>query len=160
MTNSTHFLYIHGSDSSSQTYKATLLRRIYPDMKVPDFTGVLNERMEQLGKVLGAETGWTLIGSSLGGLMAVLYALRHPEQLTKLILLAPALLLPEFPKKIDSPITIPTVIVQGTQDEFIPVEPTRELAEKTFTNLKFLVVEDDHRLHKTAEGLDWENLLS
>ena len=77
----------------------------------------------------------------------------------KLILLAPALTLPEF--SVISPMSIdtPTVIIQGTQDELIPLQTARELAEIVFTHLSYLVVDDDHRLHKTAEGMDWKSLL-
>jgi pimeloyl-ACP methyl ester carboxylesterase len=154
-----HILFIHGSDSSSQTYKAAILRDIFPGMLTPDFTGGLPERMVQLEAVLGTETGWTLVGSSLGGLMAALFAMQHPGQMRKLVLLAPALTLPGFTMSLASQITIPTVIIQGTQDNFIPLEPTRKLAEKVFTTLSYIVVDDDHRLHKTARELDWKKLL-
>jgi len=53
MIDPTHILYIHGSDSSSQTYKATLLRDIFPGMCIPDFVGGLPERMEQLERYWG-----------------------------------------------------------------------------------------------------------
>ena len=152
-------LFIHGSDSSSQTYKATLLRGIFPGMLTPDFTGGLPERMVQLETILGIETGWTLVGSSLGGLMAALYATQHPGQVRKLVLLAPALTLPGFTMNLGSQISIPTTIIQGTQDELIPLEPTQRLAEKIFMNLTYMVVDDDHRLHKTAQELDWRKLL-
>jgi hypothetical protein len=33
------------------------------------------------------------------------------------------------------------------------------LAEKIFTNLTYIPVDDNHRLHKTAEELDWKKLL-
>jgi pimeloyl-ACP methyl ester carboxylesterase len=161
MIDATHLLYIHGSSGDkSQTYKARLLRGIFPGMLVPDFDGDLPERMEQLEAILGNETGWSLVGSSLGGLMAALFATQHPDQVRKLLLLAPALILPEFAEGRDFRVDIPTVIIQGTQDEFIPLEPTRKLAEQVFTNLTFIVVDDNHRLHKTAEGLDWEKLLA
>jgi len=129
-------------------------------MLTPDFDGDLPERMEQLEGILGTETGWTLVGSSLGGLMAALFALQHPGQVRKLVLLAPALTLPGFTKGLSSQISVPTIIVQGTRDELIPIEPTRRLAEKVFTNLDYIVVEDDHRLHKTAEELDWKTMLA
>ncbi len=80
MIDPTHILYIHGSDSSSQTYKATLLHDTFPGMLIPDFIGSLPERMGQLETILGAETGWRLVGSSLGGLMAALFAMNHPGQ--------------------------------------------------------------------------------
>jgi pimeloyl-ACP methyl ester carboxylesterase len=159
MIDPTHILYIHGSDSSSQTYKASLLKDIFPGMRVPDFVGGLPERMKQLETILGTESSWTLVGSSLGGLMAALFAMNHPDQVRKLVLLAPALTLPGFTKSLSAQISIPTTIVQGTQDEFIPIEPTRKLAEKIFTNLTYIPVEDNHRLHKTAEELDWKKLL-
>jgi pimeloyl-ACP methyl ester carboxylesterase len=153
-------LFIHGSDSSSRTYKASILRGIFPGMLVPDFTGGLPERMEQLEAILGSETGWALVGSSLGGLMAAIFAMQHPVQVRKLVLLAPALTLPGFTMSLGSQISIPTIIIQGTQDELIPLEPTRRLAEKVFLNLTYLVVNDDHRLHKTAKELDWNSILT
>jgi predicted esterase YcpF (UPF0227 family) len=159
MLDPSRILYIHGSDSSSQTYKATLLHDIFPGMLIPDFTGGLPERMERLKTILGAETGWTLVGSSLGGLMAALFAMNHPDQVRKLILLAPALTLPGFTKSLSSQISIPTIIIQGNRDEFIPLGPTRKLAEKIFTHLTYIPVDDNHRLHKTAEELDWKKLL-
>ena len=153
-------VFIHGSSGDrSQTYKARILRGLFPGMLTPDFDGELPERMAQLRAILGNKTGWTLIGSSLGGLMAALIATQAPGQLRKLILLAPALTLPRFSVIPPASIDIPTVIIQGTQDELIPLRVARELAEKAFTHLTYLVVEDDHRLHKTAKTLDWKSLL-
>jgi pimeloyl-ACP methyl ester carboxylesterase len=160
MNDPKRIVFIHGSDSNSQTYKASILREHFPGLQVPDFSGGLPERMIQLEALLGKETGWTLVGSSLGGLMAALFAMQHPDQVRKLVLLAPALTLPGFTMTLASQISIPTTIIQGTQDAFIPLEPTRRLAEKVFTNLTYIVVDDDHRLHKTAQELDWKGLLA
>jgi pimeloyl-ACP methyl ester carboxylesterase len=160
MNDATHILFIHGSSGDKgQTYKARILRSSFPGMLSPDFNGDLPERMEQLKAILGTETNWTLVGSSLGGLMAALFAMQHPDQVRKLVLLAPALTLPVFTRSLASQISIPTIIIQGTRDDFIPLEPTRKLAEKVFTSLTYIVVDDDHRLHKTAEELDWKKLL-
>jgi len=153
-------VFIHGSSGDkSQTYKARLLREVFPGMLTPDFDGDLPERMAQLRSILGNETGWTLIGSSLGGLMAAIFAAQAPGQVQKLVLLAPALTLPAFAAIPPASIDIPTVIFQGTQDELIPLQEARELAKKTFTHLTYLVVDDDHRLHKTAKTLDWKSQL-
>ena len=69
----------------------TFLRSFYPDLIAPDFPGDVWERMARLEEILGDTAGWTLIGSSLGGLMAAVFACQHPAQVDKLVLLAPAL---------------------------------------------------------------------
>lgn len=91
--------------------------------------------------------------------MAALFATQRPGQVRKLVLLAPALTLPDFAKNLPAPISVLTVVVHGTRDELLPLEAGRELAEKVFMNLTYIVVDDDHRLHKTAEELDWKSLL-
>ncbi len=158
MVDQDKIIFLHGSDSSSQTYKAVVLRRFFPEMVVPDFTGTLAERMEQLEKIVGNTPGWTMVGSSLGGLMAALFAARHPGQVRKLVLLAPALILPEF-EEVKQSIEVPCTIVQGKLDEVLHPGEVRKLAEKTFTRLNYIQVEDDHRLHKTAEEMDWGKVL-
>jgi pimeloyl-ACP methyl ester carboxylesterase len=155
-----HIIFIHGSGGDkSQTYKAKLLRGLFPGMVTPDFEGDISTRMAQLRQILGKETGWTLIGSSLGGLMAALFAYKAPKQVRKLVLLAPAVGLFEFEKIPPASISIPTTIIQGNQDELIHLPEAREIAEKVFRDLTYRVVDDDHRLHKTAETLDWKSLL-
>jgi len=151
-------LFIHGSESSSHTYKATLLRGLFPGMVTPDFTGPLDERMAQLAAIIGETSSWTLVGSSLGGLMAALFAMQAPAQLRKLVLLAPALnLLGTRAGPTD--IQIPTVIIHGKRDDVVPLAVVRPLAERLFTCLTYRIVDDDHRLQKTAEELDWYSLL-
>ena len=159
MIDEKRLIFIHGSDSSSQTYKAGLLRQQFPEMTVPDFSGSLAERMDQLEGILGATTGWKIIGSSLGGTMAALFAARHPDQVRKLVLLAPALELPEISEQVTGPIPVACTIFHGTQDEVVPLEENRRIAGRLFRELEYIVVEDDHRLHKTAEEMDWAKIL-
>jgi pimeloyl-ACP methyl ester carboxylesterase len=157
--NPDRILYIHGLDSSSRTQKAAIIRRTFPRMLVPDFTGELQQRMQQLGAVLGEVPDWTLIGSSFGGLMGALYARRQPEQVRLLILLAPALMLPEFAEALGPPIGVPTVLIHGLQDRIVPPAAVLSLAEQVFTDLTVQQVDDDHRLHATAGSLDWKSIL-
>ena len=160
MLDSKRMIYLHGLDSNSQTHKAAIIRAIYPDLITPDFTGSLEERMEQLYPILDNASNWTLIGSSFGGAMAALFAMQHPDQVRKLILLAPALMLPEFAQKIPpKPIMVPTVIVHGYQDTVVPLNQITPMAEKTFRYLTYHIVDDDHRLHQTAEALEWKSFL-
>jgi pimeloyl-ACP methyl ester carboxylesterase len=152
-------IFIHGQDSSSQTYKATLLRAAYPDAIVPDFAGLLDQRMDQLAPILADGDDWVIVGSSMGGLMGALWACAHPAQVRRLILLAPAIHLPEFAAQLPPPIAVPVTVYHGLRDTVVPLMLVRVVAERVFRNLAFHVVDDDHRLHATAEALDWRALV-
>lgn len=161
MNNHSKIIYLHGLESTSQSGKARQFAQLFPGMITPDFTGTFEERMEQLTPILGDETNWTIIGSSFGGLMGTVFTCEHPTQVRKLILLAPALLRDQFAAYLNlKPVSVPTVIVHGTADDIVPLQPVRELAEKLFTDLQYIVVDDGHRLHKAFEELDWKEILA
>ena len=150
-------MFIHGLESSGRGFKGRLLRGVYDDTLTPDFRGDLAERMAQLEPLLEGKDPWILVGSSFGGLMAALAACQHPTWVRRLILLAPALHHPEF--QTPGPVTVPTLVVHGTRDEIVPLEEVRVRAERTFTQLTFRQVDDDHLLHATVQELDWHALL-
>lgn len=152
-------LYIHGLAGDSHGVKATLLRGLFPEMLIPDFPGPLEARMAQLIALLGENAGWTIIGSSLGGLMAAWFTCQHPAQVRRLILLAPALIWPEFAQKLPDKVEVPTIVYHGRHDEVIPVDAVRTIAEQLFQNLEFIEVDDDHGLYKTVHAIDWRNLV-
>jgi pimeloyl-ACP methyl ester carboxylesterase len=158
--NKSCIFFIHGSDSTGQTYKAQVLRKHFPQLISPDFTGPLAVRLAQMESIIKDQTGWTLIGSSLGGLMAALFTAQHPGQVRKLVLLAPALNLSEFSRHMPKPVDVPTILIIGKNDDVIPVERVEQLARRIFPNLQYLSVDDDHRLHHTADILDWKTLLA
>jgi pimeloyl-ACP methyl ester carboxylesterase len=152
-------IFIHGLEGSSQGVKASLLRGLFPGILTPDFSGSLEQRMAQLNDVLGGLRNWTMIGSSLGGLMAATFTVQHPEQVKRLVLLAPALIWPDFAASSPAPVTVPTIIYHGKQDTVVPLAPVRELAKRVFRELKFYAVDDDHGLYKTVHAIDWPALL-
>jgi pimeloyl-ACP methyl ester carboxylesterase len=115
--------------------------------------------MRSLHVILGERSGWKLVGSSFGGLMAAMYACQHPQQVDKLILLAPALILPDFATPPPAPVNVPTVIYHGSRDQLIPLGAVRQLAEAVFRNLSFRVVDDDHGLYRTVHAIDWRVVL-
>ena len=160
MVETGRLIYIHGRDSDSNSGKARLFREWFPGIITPDFKGSFDERMSQLQKILSDQAGWTLIGSSYGGLMATIFTLEHEEQVRKLVLLAPALAQEIAPLPKPGPISIPTILIHGTQDTVVPFEPVREIAQGLFSNLTLYSVDDDHRLHKTANELDWNTILA
>ena len=77
MLDTSRLMYIYGSESDSNSGKARQFREWFPGMVTPDFKGSFDERMRQLSSVLSDTAGWTLIGSSYGGLMATVFALDH-----------------------------------------------------------------------------------
>jgi pimeloyl-ACP methyl ester carboxylesterase len=97
-------VYLHGFASSPRSTKAAFFAERLgahgvplscPDFNQPDFTSLTMTRMlAQLAAEVEAAPGEpvTLIGSSLGGTVAVLAASRMPERITQLVLLAPAVL--------------------------------------------------------------------
>lgn len=153
-------IFIHGLESSNQGTKAVFFRERYPDMIIPTFTGDLQERMKRLEGILSGKSGIRLVGSSFGGLMASLFAIMNQTSIEKMILLAPAINLMEFAAHKSETISVPVWIYHGSADEVIPLAEVEPIARKTFNNLSFNPVDDDHFLHKTFMGLDWESLLS
>jgi pimeloyl-ACP methyl ester carboxylesterase len=96
--------YLHGFASSDKSTKATYLAdrlRVHgiplrcPDFNLPDFASLTMTRMlNQLASetALPHEQGVTLIGSSLGGTLAILAASRLTDRIDRLVLLAPAVM--------------------------------------------------------------------
>jgi len=95
--------YLHGFASSPASTKVGYFRERFgaygidvrcPDFNQPDFsTLTLTRMLEQLGAELAAAAEpATLIGSSLGGTLAVLAAARHAARVNRLVLIAPAVM--------------------------------------------------------------------
>jgi pimeloyl-ACP methyl ester carboxylesterase len=153
-------VFIHGQESSSKGTKALFFKEHFPEMLIPDFTGDVSSRMSRLDKVLSGKTGIIMIGSSLGGLMAALYAFQNKDRLKKLILLAPALNLPEFDPYLKKTLSLPVYVFHGRNDELIPAGQIQEIAKTVFPTLTFTLLEDDHRLSSTFTSIDWHTLLA
>ena len=97
-------VYLHGFASSPQSSKAQFFARKFSEAGVsfeaPALDGgdfeklTITGQLEVVGRAVErarSEPGEvTLMGSSLGGYLAALYAGQHPTQVGKLILLAPA----------------------------------------------------------------------
>ena len=95
-------VYLHGFASSPRSSKATFfaeklaskgINMVTPDLNEPDFSTLTASRMlKQAGDAIDAGSGpLALIGSSLGGFVAVQAALAHAVRVQRLVLLAPAL---------------------------------------------------------------------
>jgi predicted esterase len=153
-------VFIHGLDSSSQGTKGMYFRNKFPAMLIDDFSGPLEQRMSKLNTVLREREDIILVGSSYGGLMASIYGLNHEEKVKKLILLAPALHVPEFNSFLGKKTNIPVTICHGIHDDVVPLDSVHKIALSIFDNLHHFSVKDDHSLHETFESMDWNELLN
>jgi uncharacterized protein len=90
----TRIIYLHGFASSPQSRKAEYFAQnlpgvIRPDLNQGDFSHLSISRQLAQIKPLLTEPVY-VIGSSLGGLTAAILAEQYPEQIKKIVLLAPA----------------------------------------------------------------------
>ena len=152
-------VFIHGLESTAQGVKGHFFSQHFPQMIIEDYTGDFDKRMSKLNSVLAEKTNLIIVGSSYGGLMAVQYAMENDDRIKKLILLAPALNLPEFKANENKQLNLPVIIYHGIDDNVVNPEIVKKIALKCFSNLEHHFVEDDHPLHKTFPALDWKKLL-
>jgi pimeloyl-ACP methyl ester carboxylesterase len=95
-------IYLHGFVSSPRSTKVQYFTQTLgrlgidvrcPDFNEPDFRSMTMTRMlEQLNAELAASGPSTLVGSSLGGTLAILAASRFAPSVERLVLLAPAVM--------------------------------------------------------------------
>jgi pimeloyl-ACP methyl ester carboxylesterase len=152
--------FFHGLDSSPEGTKARLLKMIYADCWIPKLPPDIYKRLDIV------ETGITepavIIGSSLGGLTAVMYAMRRPEMVRGLVLMAPAVvctdksILAEYEPLAESlfiPAGFQTVILAGIHDTLIPISAIRSVIERSpeKESIRLHEVDDDHMLHQSLE---------
>jgi len=152
-------VFIHGLESTSQGTKGVYFRKHYPDMLIEDYTGSLEERMEKLTALLAGKDHLILVGSSFGGLMAAMFAGQYPDRVAKLILLAPALSLPDFDPYRKHRLEMPVILYHGRFDEVVPPDAVRNIAGETFSNLSYHLVDEDHSLNRIFGDLPWDDLL-
>jgi len=152
-------VFIHGLESTAQGAKGQFFSQNFPEMIIEDYTGNFITRMKKLNGILAGKTNLIIVGSSYGGLMAVQYAMENESRMKKLILLAPALNLPEFSFKSYKPLQLPVIIYHGINDNIVDPYIVKNISLKSFSTLEHHLVADDHPLHKTFLDLDWKKLL-
>jgi len=151
--------FFHGLDSSPQGTKSRLLKTHYPECRIPTLPPDIHTRLDIVEKEI--KTPILAVGSSLGGLTALMFAGRHPGLTAAMLLLAPAVgcreesLFTEDQKKLLEsvyvPAEIPTIIIAGAKDEVIPIETIRAMVARSPHPQKIQLkeVDDDHNLHNS-----------
>ena len=152
-------VFIHGLESTAQGTKGKFFSQKFPQMIIENYTGDFDTRMCRLENILKGKNNLVIVGSSYGGLMAATFALDNEPLIKKMVLLAPALNLPEFRTKSNAKLLKPVVIYHGKQDIVVDPYVVKEDALKLFSNLEHHLVDDDHALSNIFPLLDWEKLL-
>lgn len=154
--------FFHGLEGSPQGTKSRFLRKRFPDITIPQLTSNVHERVELMNGLISEPS--ILIGSSLGGLSTLVFAMEKPELVAGMVLLAPAVGL--YDKKMCSrreyedlqtvvvPEGIPTTIIAAEKDDVIPMDSILALIERSDQkNLKLIRVNDNHSLNRSLSYL-------
>ena len=139
-------LFLHGLESGPHGNKYQVLTLSGYDVIAPDFTDCpLAARVRATVPLLVAYRP-LVVGSSYGGLTAVLAAMRAKVELPGMILCAPALERDEEPNRPgELNVACPTTIIHGTRDQIIPIEGTRRFIARN-PHVQLVEVDDGHRL--------------
>ena len=125
-----HVFYLHGFASSARSAKAAYFADRFrahgialrcPDFNEPDFASLTMTRM--LAQVAGeirtlTPQPITLIGSSLGGVVAIHTAARMTDRIDRLVLLAPAVMFPKDAQRVLGRDRVARWEASGTLDVF------------------------------------------
>lgn len=156
-------IYLHGKESSPDGFRAKYLRERYPHLIAPELSANVAERAQTVAQTI--TTPAFIVGSSLGGLSALMFCRDHPDLVCGMVLLAPAVgfhderyRTPQILKTVEAlkvPADIPTTIIAGKRDEVIPIETVRNLVQRSDKpgKIRFHEIDDTHRLH-TERALD------
>lgn len=183
-------VYLHGFASSPHSRKAQAFQSALPGLETPALDGGDFEHLTISGQlaiieetIRGAPV--RLIGSSMGGYLAALYAASHPE-VSRLVLLAPALgFAPRWKEKTSLEVfhygtgtmrrvhyglvedamryppvpefTQPALIFHGTRDDVVPVENSRNFCA-TRSNARLVELDSGHELTDVLDRIVTEAL--
>ena len=146
-------IWAHGLWGSPNGSKVTAIRESGIKVNSPDFNNMeLDERVDILNELVSKEEV-VLAGSSYGGLACALVARQQPKQVKGMLLLAPALHLPESPnddpEKLIAPNNFPISIIHSVTDEIVPISASKDYIERSGNNLRLIEVEDSHVLENS-----------
>ena len=142
-------LFLHGLESGPHGSKYQALRWMFGEVLAPDCSGVRDagRRLEIiLGEVDREREPLLVVGSSMGGLMAMLLQKARPDKVAGMVLCAPALHRPEA-GEIDYHHLPPTRVIHGRHDTVVPLSASLPFGDR------LTVVDDDHRLAGSTEQI-------
>ena len=146
-----NLVFLHGLETGPHGSKYHALRAVYPALQAPDCHGIGHApaRLAIVEKALDGQRDLVLVGSSFGGLVAVLFADRHPDRVRAYVLCAPAL----DAHRTASVTRVPphAVILHGTRDATVQIDWSRDFSRRF--GIPLVEVDDDHRLEASKPAL-------
>lgn len=140
-------VFLHGLETGPHGNKYQALKSRFGTILAPDCSGVMDveDRLEIIQASLANEPGpFLVVGSSMGGLMAMLWHMDGDNRIAGMVLCAPAL--HRHPAGTFSAGNLPpTKVIHGRQDEVVP------LSSSQFFGDKLIAVDDDHRLSGSVD---------
>ncbi len=159
--NSLYFL--HGMESSPMGTKSQLLLKHYPKCITPELPSDIYRRKDILQELI-TRPAW-LVGSSLGGLSTLMFAMENPLLVKGMIVLAPAVgfndpsILNERElrdvQKVYIQPGIPCTVIAGEYDEVIPNAEIESMVERSpdKSQITLMKVKDNHSLNQSLDLL-------
>jgi alpha-beta hydrolase superfamily lysophospholipase len=150
-------VFLHGLESGPVGRKSEALLELDPTVIVPDLRAWPSAalRAPHVAAALPTDRPLLLVGSSLGGLSAVLLENAGTHDIRGMVLCAPALLRAEAPLQ---PARCPVITLHGRQDEALDFDATVACARALGHEVH--AVDDDHRLSASLDAIldAWRSL--
>lgn len=137
-----NIVFLHGLESGPHGSKYQALKKQFGDILSPDCSGIFDEqeRLKIICAQLENDPGpFLVVGSSMGGLMALLLQQAQADKVAGLVLCAPAIHRPAA-EGLDFGQLPPTTVIHGTKDDVVPFEVSKVFGDR------LIAVDDDHRL--------------
>ncbi len=135
-------LFLHGLESGPHGSKYQALKTVFNDVTAPDCSGLSNEaeRLQVICNEIDSTTDpYLVVGSSMGGLMAMLLQQARPQRVAGMVLCAPALHRPAAQELTYTELP-PLAVIHGDQDDVVPLEVSLPFGHQ------LTIVRDGHRL--------------
>jgi abhydrolase domain-containing protein 14 len=106
-----------------------------------EYSRFIEETFRKIGLIEGDITkSFVLVGPSMGGGLAISYALHRPKDILGLILISPALKVTQDREL--SSLDIPTLLIWGEKDDVFPVEEYAQPLKAKLAHSKFVILKN------------------
>ena len=156
-------IFLHGMESSPMGTKARFIKGHYHNCLIPELPPDIHLRMSIIKELIVKPV--RIVGSSLGGLSALMLAMSDPDLVEGMILIAPAVgfydhtVFNETDKTIIRktyiPENIPCTVMIGQRDDVIPQADIEAMVERSPSQdlIQTVYRDDDHAQNNSLDFL-------